>query len=105
MPAMFLKDQVALVTGAGQGIGRAAATALAQAGASVAVADIHAARAQSVAMSLAAHQHRTLPIAADVGDVANIERMVERAIAEYGRIDILVNNAGVKRRGANLGRN
>jgi NAD(P)-dependent dehydrogenase (short-subunit alcohol dehydrogenase family) len=95
---MFLKDQVALVTGAGQGIGRASATALAQAGASVAVVDIDAALAQSVATSLAAHQHRTLPITADVGDVASIEGMVARAIAEYGRIDILVNNAGVTRR-------
>ena len=95
---MFLKDQVALVTGAGQGIGRASATALAQAGASVAVVDIDAALAHSVATSLAAHQHRTLPIAADVGDVASIESMVGRAIAEYGHIDILVNNAGVTRR-------
>src|SRR5262245_42448882 len=95
---MFLKDQVALVTGAGQGIGRASATALAQAGASVAVVDIDAPVAQSVATPLAAHQHRTLPIAADVGDVASIEGMVGRAMAEYGRIDILVNNAGVTRR-------
>ena len=95
---MFLKDQVALVTGAGQGIGRAAATALAQAGAGVVIVDIDATLAQSVATSLAAHQHRALPIAADVGDVASIERMVERAVAEYGHIDILVNNAGVTRR-------
>src|SRR5215470_5160210 len=97
-PTMFLKDQVALVTGAGQGIGRATATALAQAGASVAVVDIDAELAESVATSLAAHQHRTLAIAADVGDVASIERMVDRSIAEFGRIDILVNNAGVTRR-------
>ena len=95
---MFLKDQVALVTGAGQGIGRAAATALAQAGASVAVVDIDAALAESVATSLAAHQHRTLAIAADVGDLASIERMVARAIGEFGHIDVLVNNAGVTRR-------
>src|SRR5262245_66227166 len=92
---VFLKDQVAVVTGAGRGIGRAAATALAQAGASVAVVDIDPALAQSVAVSLAAHQHRALPIAADVGDLTNIERMVDRVIAEYGRIDNLVNNAGV----------
>src|SRR5262249_4415711 len=98
MRPMFLKDQIALVTGAGRGIGRAAATALAQAGASVAVVDVDAGLADSVAASLAAHQHRTLPIVADVGDLANIERMVERTVAEYGRIDILVNNAGVTRR-------
>src|SRR5499427_6797848 len=95
---MFLKDQVALVTGAGQGIGRATATALTQAGASVAVVDIDAELAESVATSLAAHQHRTLAIAADVGDLASIERMVARAIGEFGHIDVLVNNAGVTRR-------
>src|SRR5262249_22310940 len=95
---MFLKDQVALATGAGQGIGRASATALAQAGASVAAVHIHDAPRQSEGASLAAHQHGTLPIAADVGDLASIEGMVGRAMAEYGRIDILVNNAGVTRR-------
>src|SRR5262245_57032029 len=94
---MFLKGEVALVTGAGQGIGRAAATALALAGASVVLVDIDGALAENVASSLGA-QHRVLPITADVGDVADIARMVDRAIAEYGQIDVLVNNAGVTRR-------
>ena len=95
---MLLKGQVALVTGAGQGIGAASAKALAEAGASVVTVDIDGALAASVAQSLAARQHRTLPIAADVGDVADIQRLVDRTMAEFGRIDILLNNAGVTRR-------
>ena len=95
---MMLKDQVAVVTGAGQGIGAAAAKALAEAGAIVVAVDIDAAGAEQVAQSLAAHQHRTLAIAADVGSIPDIQRMVDRTVADYGRIDILVNNAGVTRR-------
>jgi NAD(P)-dependent dehydrogenase (short-subunit alcohol dehydrogenase family) len=95
---MVLKDQVAVVTGAGQGVGAAAAKALAEAGAAVVAVDIDGALAEKKAEALRAHQHRTLAIAADVGSVADIQRMVDRAIAEYGRIDILVNNAGVTRR-------
>jgi NAD(P)-dependent dehydrogenase (short-subunit alcohol dehydrogenase family) len=95
---MMLQDQVAVVTGAGQGIGAAAAKALAEAGAIVVAVDIDSARAEQVAQSLAAHQHRTLAIAADVGSVPDIQRMVDRTVADYGHIDILVNNAGVTRR-------
>jgi NAD(P)-dependent dehydrogenase (short-subunit alcohol dehydrogenase family) len=95
---MMLKDQVAVVTGAGQGIGAATVKALAEAGAIVVAVDIDGALAEKVTQSLRAHQHRTLGIAADVGSVPDIQRMVDRAIADYGRIDILVNNAGVTRR-------
>src|SRR5437588_2929421 len=94
----MLKDQVALVTGAGQGIGAASAKALAEAGAIVVAVDIDGALADKMAQSLRAHQHRTLGIAADVGSVPDIQRMVDRTITDYGRIDILVNNAGVTRR-------
>lgn len=95
---MQLKDQVALVTGAGRGIGEATVAALAEAGATVMVADIDADRAETVASAIAQHQRRALAIKADAGDVADIQRMVDRAMAEFGRIDILVNNAGVTRR-------
>ena len=95
---MTLKDQIAVVTGAGQGIGAVSAKTLAEAGAIVVAVDIDRALAENVAQSLASHQHRTLAIAADVGSVPDIQRMVDRTIADYGRIDILVNNAGVTRR-------
>jgi NAD(P)-dependent dehydrogenase (short-subunit alcohol dehydrogenase family) len=95
---MMLKDQVAVVTGAGQGIGAASAKALAEAGAIVVAVDIDGEMAEKIAHSLAARQHRTLAIAADAGSITDIQRMVDRSIADYGRIDILVNNAGVTRR-------
>jgi NAD(P)-dependent dehydrogenase (short-subunit alcohol dehydrogenase family) len=85
---MMLKQRVAVVTGAGQGIGAASAKALAEAGASVVAVDIDGALAEKMAQSLAAH----------VGSLTDIQRMVDRTITEYGRIDILVNNAGVTRR-------
>jgi NAD(P)-dependent dehydrogenase (short-subunit alcohol dehydrogenase family) len=95
---MTLSNKVALVTGAAQGIGKAAAQALADAGATVIVADIAGDKADATAAEIAAMQRRALGLQADVGDVADIDRMVRRAIEAYGQIDILVNNAGVTRR-------
>jgi len=95
---MELSDQVALVTGAGQGIGKAAALALAAAGANVAVSDINAASLKETAAAVAATGRRALAIQADVGDVRDIDRMVSETVAGFGKIDVLVNNAGVTRR-------
>src|SRR5215472_3189437 len=95
---MTLTERVALVTGAGRGIGAACAEALAKAGATVVAADIDASLAAEAAETLTAAGHRCLAVAADCGNLADIERMVAAAIAAYGAIDILVNNAGVTRR-------
>jgi len=95
---MELSGQVALVTGAGQGIGKAAALALAAAGADTVVTDINEASVQETAAAIAATGRRTLAIRADVGNVAEVDRMVSEAVARFGRIDTLVNNAGVTRR-------
>lgn len=95
---MNLANQVALVTGAGQGIGRASALALAEAGAHVVVADINAQSAEATTEAIAATQRRALAVQADVGDLAHIDRMVQQALEAFGQIDILVNNAGVTRR-------
>lgn len=95
---MILQGKVALVTGAGQGIGEATAKALAENGAAVIVADINVERAEKVASEIAAHQRRAAASTADVGNVEDIQKMVDRAIKDFGKIDILVNNAGVTRR-------
>ena len=95
---MELSDQVAIVTGAGQGIGKAAALALAAAGASVVAADINEASAKETAAAIAATGRRALAIKADLGSVSDIDRMVAETVAAWGGIDILVNNAGVTRR-------
>ena len=78
---MILKDKVAIVTGAGQGIGRASALAYAEAGAHVVSVDIDAARGEETAKAVEAYQRRGLAIKTDVGDVAEIDRMVSKVIA------------------------
>jgi NAD(P)-dependent dehydrogenase (short-subunit alcohol dehydrogenase family) len=93
-----LSDQVAIVTGAGQGIGKAAALALAAAGADVVVTDINAASVEETAAAIAAKGRRTLAITADVGNTQEIDRLVRETVACFGKIDTLVNNAGVTRR-------
>jgi NAD(P)-dependent dehydrogenase (short-subunit alcohol dehydrogenase family) len=95
---MTLANQVALVTGAGQGIGKASALALAAAGAHVVVADIDHRKADAAADAIMSLQRRALPVQADVGDLRDIDRMVRQALETFGQIDILVNNAGVTRR-------
>jgi NAD(P)-dependent dehydrogenase (short-subunit alcohol dehydrogenase family) len=93
-----LADQVAIVTGAGNGIGRATAVALGRAGFDVAAVDIDKAAAEQAAAAVAAVGRRSLALAADVGDLASIDRMVRAVTEGLGPIDVLVNNAGVTRR-------
>jgi NAD(P)-dependent dehydrogenase (short-subunit alcohol dehydrogenase family) len=95
---MNLVNQVALVTGAGQGIGRASALALAEAGAHVVVADIVGPQAEATRAAIMSTQRRALAVQADVGDLQDIDRMVRQALDAFGQVDILVNNAGVTRR-------
>jgi len=92
-----LQDKVALVTGAGNGIGKAIALGMAAEGAAVAAADIDFAAAQKTVEAMAAHTNRALAIEADCGDVASIDAMIAKTVAEFGRLDVIVNNAGVTR--------
>jgi NAD(P)-dependent dehydrogenase (short-subunit alcohol dehydrogenase family) len=87
-----LKDQVALVTGAGRGIGFAVATAFAREGAKLAINDINPAAAAEAAQKL---QGRAYP--ADVTDKSAVQQMVADVVADYGKIDILMANAGIIR--------
>ena len=92
---MTMNDaQTVLVTGAGAGIGRAIAIAFAEAGARVAAADIDESAAVATAEATGGG---ALAVQADMGDVADIDRMVSTVVAEFGRLDVIVNNAGVTR--------
>ena len=95
---MQLSNQVALVTGAGQGIGKACALALAAGGADVVAVDINKESLNETAAAVIAQGRKCLAIEADMGSVSDIDRMVIEAIAAFGKIDVLVNNAGVTRR-------
>jgi NAD(P)-dependent dehydrogenase (short-subunit alcohol dehydrogenase family) len=92
-----LRDKVVLVTGAGAGIGRATALAMVEAGAAVAAADIDLAAAQRTAVEAAVNNRRAIAIETDCGNVASIDAMIARTLAEFGRLDVIVNNAGVTR--------
>lgn len=91
-------DKVAVVTGAAQGIGRAIAEKLAQNGADVVVADIQMEKAEAAAEEIAASTgRRAIAVRVDVADRESAQAMIDRAVAEFGRVDILVNNAGITR--------
>ena len=88
------EGQTVLVTGAGTGIGRAIALAFAETGARVAAADLDEGAAAATAEAAGGG---AMAVRADVGDVADIDRMVGAVAAEFGRLDVIVNNAGVTR--------
>ena len=89
-----LDDRVAIVTGAGQGIGRGIAVGLAEAGADVVLAARTETDLEEVAALVRERGRRALVVPTDVTEAAALERLVERTVAELGRLDVLVNNAG-----------
>jgi 3-oxoacyl-[acyl-carrier protein] reductase len=94
---MQLKDRVAVVTGAGQGIGACVARAYAREGAKVAVIDLNLEVANKVVDEINAAGGVAMAVACDVADRVQVEAMAARVNAAWGRIDILVNNAGITR--------
>jgi 3-oxoacyl-[acyl-carrier protein] reductase len=94
---MRLKDKVALITGAGQGIGRATALTFAREGAIVAVADINMTAATAVADEITHADGRAKPLFLDVARAESVEAAVRTLQESFGRVDVLVNNAGIVR--------
>ncbi|MCV7408652.1 short-chain dehydrogenase [Mycobacterium florentinum] len=88
------RGAVALVTGGGTGIGRAVALDLARCGADVVIAGRRPEPLQKAAAEVESLGARALPVATDVRDDEQVQRLVDRCIERFGRIDILVNNAG-----------
>lgn len=94
---MRLKDRIALVTGAGQGLGEALAGRLAREGARVAVVDVSAAAVERVAQSLEEGGAQALALRADVTNEEDVGEMTRRVVETWGGLDVLVANAGILR--------
>ena len=88
-----LTDQIAIVTGASQGIGRTLAIALAQAGADVALVSRTRSDLEAVAKKIEAIGRKALVIPADIQDVSQIRKLIDTVHTTFGKIDILINNA------------
>ncbi len=95
---LSFEGKVALVTGAASGMGLASAKAFAEAGAAVTLADVHEDAVQAAARELAAAGHKAIAVRCDVSDDAQVAAMVDRTVAEFGRLDAAFNNAGVMAR-------
>jgi NAD(P)-dependent dehydrogenase (short-subunit alcohol dehydrogenase family) len=92
---MKLDKRTAIVTGARRGIGRAIALALAQEGANIVVSDISQEDCQKVVAEIKKLGRKGLAVKCDVTSTAEVEEMVKKTVAQFGKLDILVNNAGI----------
>ena len=90
---MRLKDKVAIVTGAAQGIGYAVAHAMAREGASVVAADINSEGADKVAEEINKSGGRAIAVKVDISKEREVEEMVKKTVEEFGKVDILASVA------------
>ncbi|MFC1868499.1 SDR family NAD(P)-dependent oxidoreductase [Thermodesulfobacteriota bacterium] len=91
----ILKDEVAIITGAGRGIGKAFALRFAQEGAKLLLPDISLERAEAVAEGIRGRGGEAATMEIDIASESATKLMAEKVIEEYGRVDILVNNAAM----------
>ncbi len=89
-----LHGKVAIITGAGRGIGHGIAVAFAEAGADIVCCARTADQIEATAAQARTFGRKALAMAGDVTDTQQVDRIVNRALEEFGRIDVLVNNAG-----------
>lgn len=91
-----LRDRIAIVTGASQGIGRAIAVEVAKVGAHVVLCSRRLSTLETVAEAVRAEGRRALAVECDVRDAGQVDRAVAQTMERFGRIDLLVNNAGYR---------
>jgi 3-oxoacyl-[acyl-carrier protein] reductase len=95
---MALQGQVAIVTGAGQGIGKAIASRFADEGADIGIIDVNGEKAKATSAEIRRMGRRALAAVADVAISRAVEAAVSEIVGELGRLDILVNSAGTEKR-------
>lgn len=92
---MDIKGKTAIVTGAGRGIGKAIALALGREGMNVVVASRTLKEVEQTALELSALGVRSIAVRADISVMADIDRLVNTTVEQFGSVEVLVNNAGV----------
>lgn len=92
---MRLQGKTAVITGTSKGIGRAIATTFAREGAKLILGDISEAEGEALAREIWRYDGSVHFVAADVGQRADNERLIEKCVEAYGRLDIFVGNAGI----------
>lgn len=92
---MDLKNKVAIVTGAKQGIGYGIALALAESGSTVVISDLDQEGCDKASLELSKKGLISSAIKCDVSNLKEVEELISKTKEKYGRLDILVNNAGI----------
>jgi glucose 1-dehydrogenase len=96
---MTLEGKVAIVTGGNSGIGKAVVLGLAAAGANIVIDYVANEQAtEDLERQVVALGDRAIGVEADVSKVDDLQRLIDAAVEEFGRIDIMVNNAGIETR-------
>jgi glucose 1-dehydrogenase len=96
---MTLNGKVAIVTGGNSGIGQSIVLALAEQGANVVIDYVANPKAtEELEAKLAALGERSIGVEADVSKIADLQRLIDTAVKEFGRLDVMVNNAGIETR-------
>lgn len=96
---MSLKNKVAIVTGGNSGIGQAIVLELARQGVSIVIDYVaHPDATEALEREIASLGDKCIGVDADVSQVADLRKLVDAAVAKFGRLDIMVNNAGIETR-------